>query len=402
MIIPAANRLNGVQEYYFSRKLKEVRTLASQGKEIINLGIGSPDLPPSAQTISRLREAAPLPENHGYQPYRGIAPLRQAISEWYQQTYHVTAGPDNEVLPLIGSKEGIFHISMAFLNPGDQVLVPDPGYPGYAGAAEICGAQPRRYPLTAAGGWMPDLAQLANEDLSRVKLMWINYPHMPTGQVATIDQLQAIVDFTAQKGILLCHDNPYSTILNNSAPLSVMRCRNAFSHCLELNSLSKSHHMAGWRVGILIGKQSYLEHVLTVKSNIDSGTFLPVQLAAIEALKNSPEWHLQQDRIYRQRRKAIQTLLDTIGFSYSEDGAGLFVWARAPEHISDLEAYLDQMLYEAGVFITPGKVFGSNGERYIRISLCGSLDKINRATQKLAVFQNQLSEARFHSQTTLK
>ncbi|WP_205503105.1 pyridoxal phosphate-dependent aminotransferase [Rufibacter psychrotolerans] len=385
MIIPSAHRLQQVQEYYFSRKLAEVRALNAQGRNIINLGIGDPDLDPSAQTIEALVATSQRPGVHGYQPYNSIAPLRQAIAAWYQQTYAVDLDPEQEILPLMGSKEGIFHVSMAFLNPGDRVLVPNPGYPAYAAAARLVGADPIFYTLKEENGWLPDHKELEQllqaED---VKLMWINYPHMPTGAQATADALQQLVDLALKHRFLLANDNPYSLVLPQEQPLSLLSLPRAKECCLEFNSLSKSHNMAGWRVGMVLGRQDYLQCVLRVKSNLDSGMFLPVQHAAIKALANPPAWHQQRNQVYAQRRQKVYELLDLLGCSYQKNRVGMFVWARVPEAVTDVEAYLDELLYEAGVFLTPGKIFGTQGERYLRISLCLPESKIEEATTRIS------------------
>lgn len=383
-MIATASRLEQVSEYYFSAKLQEVRRLAAQGRDIINLGIGNPDLPPSAATIATLAAAAGEAGNHGYQPYRGIPELRSAMAGWYRRAYGVTLDPENQVLPLMGSKEGIFHIAMAFLNPGDEALLPDPGYPGYAAAVRLAGGTARFYDLTAENHWLPDLPALAQSDLSRVKLMWLNYPHMPTGALATPDDFQRLIDFARERHILLCHDNPYSLILNPAPPLSILSSSGAMDICLELNSLSKSHNMAGWRVGMLLGHPAYLDAVIKVKSNLDSGMFRPLQLAAVQALENPPEWHQAQNQRYRERREAVYMLLDLLGFAYSrQQSTGMFVWAKAPEEIAEVDRFLDELLYDAGIFITPGKVFGRNGERYIRISVCQRRARIEQAAERI-------------------
>lgn len=386
-MITTANRLNRIEEYYFSHKLREVRRLAASGRDIINLGIGNPDLPPSENTLAQLADTAEQPGSHGYQPYRGTPALREAIAEWYERIYGVTLDSQDELLPLMGSKEGIFHISMAFLDEGDQVLVPDPGYPGYAGAARLAGAEMINYDLTEANNWLPDLDALAAMDLSRVKIMWLNYPHMPTGALATRSFFERLIDFGRANNILLCHDNPYSQILNPDAPLSLLSVPGAKTCCIELNSLSKSHNMAGWRVGMMAGNKQFIDAALTVKSNLDSGMFLGIQHAAIAALENPAEWHNTQNSIYRERRQLVYRLLDSLEFSYSkENTAGMFVWARVPASIENVEAFLDEILYEAGVFITPGKVFGKNGERYVRISVCQPKSVIEKAADRIEAF----------------
>lgn len=382
MIIPA-ERLNNVQEYYFSRKLAEVRQLESQGKKIINLGIGNPDLPPSASTIEKLSQAAAREGSHGYQPYRGTAALRQAMANWYERVYGVSLNPDHEILPLIGSKEGIFHISMAFLNPGDRVLVPDPGYPAYASVTRLAGAEPVFYDLNEASGWLPDLKTLSAKNLSRVKLMWINYPHMPTGKVAAPGDFRELIRFARNNNILVCHDNPYSLILNPGKPLSILSIEGALETCLELNSLSKSHNMAGWRIGMVCGKREFIDSILIIKSNMDSGIFLPSQLAAAQALQNSEDWHNQQNAIYKRRREKVFALAEALGCSYLKDTAGMFVWAKLPDSIADAEKFVDDLLHSKGIFVAPGTIFGKNGQRYIRVSLCASEEKIQTAIERV-------------------
>ncbi|WP_210488595.1 pyridoxal phosphate-dependent aminotransferase [Rufibacter aurantiacus] len=385
MIISSANRLQHVQEYYFSRKLAEVRALNAQGRNIINLGIGDPDMAPSEDTIQALVETSHKPGVHGYQPYNSIAPLRQAIAGWYGRTYNVDLDPETEVLPLMGSKEGIFHVSMAFLNPGDKVLVPNPGYPAYAAAAKLVGAEPVFYSLKEENGWLPqeeELEQLlAGGDIN---LMWVNYPHMPTGAEATAEVLENLVQLALKHRFLLANDNPYSLVLPNEKPLSLLSLPNAKECCLEFNSLSKSHNMAGWRVGMVLGRQDYLQCVLRVKSNLDSGMFLPVQHAAIQALSNPDAWHEARNAVYAQRRQKVYELLELLGCSYEKNAVGMFVWARVPDQVINVEAFLDEILYEAGVFLTPGKIFGTQGERYLRISLCLPETKIEEATNRIS------------------
>ncbi|OKL39774.1 pyridoxal phosphate-dependent aminotransferase [Pontibacter flavimaris] len=383
MIIPKADRLQHVQEYYFSRKLAEVRALQAQGKHIINLGIGSPDLPPSEATITALTQSAQQATSHGYQPYNGTVRLRQAMQAWYQELYQV-ALLEQEVLPLAGSKEGIFHTSMAFLNPGDKVLVPNPGYPAYAAAAKLAGAEVISYTLEEENGWLPQLSEL--EQLvaqGGVKIMWINYPHMPTGTAATIHTLEWLVEFSQKHGLLLINDNPYSLVLPQQPPVSLLSIAGAIENCLELNSLSKSHNMAGWRVGMVLGQQEYLTAILAVKSNLDSGQLLPVQEAAIAALHNNYAWHAERNAVYAHRQQLAHLLLDQLGCTYQPNQVGMFVWARVPEQVADVEAYLNRLLYEQGIFLTPGKIFGSQGERYLRVSLCASADQLKEAINRI-------------------
>nr|WP_276497583.1 aminotransferase class I/II-fold pyridoxal phosphate-dependent enzyme [Pontibacter litorisediminis] len=383
MIIPKADRLQHVQEYYFSRKLAEVRALQAQGRHVINLGIGSPDMAPSSATVAALTASAQQAESHGYQPYNGTARLRQAMQQWYAQLYQV-ALQEQEILPLAGSKEGIFHASMAFLNPGDKVLVPNPGYPAYAAAARLAGAEVVSYTLNEATGWLPqreELEQLVAQ--GGCKIMWINYPHMPTGTATAAQTLAWLVEFTQRHGLLLINDNPYSLVLHQQQPLSLLSIAGAKDNCLELNSLSKSHNMAGWRVGMVLGRQEYLSAILAVKSNLDSGQLLPVQEAAVSALQNSHTWHAERNAAYAHRQQLAHLLLDALDCTYQPDQVGMFVWARVPEEVTDVEAYLDKLLYEQGIFLTPGKIFGSQGERYLRVSLCAPADQLEEAINRV-------------------
>lgn len=386
MIIPKANRLNEVQEYYFARKLAEVRALTAQGIKVINLGIGDPDLPASADTVAALTASAQLPTSHGYQPYRSIPALRTALADWYAQTYGVPLNPETEVLPLLGSKEGVFHISLAFLNPGDKVLIPNPGYPAYAAVTKLVGAEPVYFDLTADHNWLPDLDALAQQDLRGVKLMWLNYPNMPTGALATVVDFARIIAFARARNILIVHDNPYGLVLNEQPPVSILAAPGARENCLELNSLSKSFNMAGWRVGTVMGQKEYIDAIIAVKSNLDSGMFLPVQQAAIAALQNPAAWHAERNAVYRRRRELVYQLLDLLGCTYAQQATGMFVWARVPDELPDVEAFLDAILYEAHVFLTPGKVFGSNGERYVRVSVCATEENISQAMQNIHHF----------------
>ena len=383
MIINKADRLNQVSEYYFVKKLSEVRALNARGKDVVNLGIGDPDLPPSEATVQALAQSASSPRHHGYQPYRSIPELRNAMTRWYASVYGVGLDPETEILPLLGSKEGVFHVSMAFLNPGEKVLVPNPGYPAYAAAARLVGAQPIFYDLTEANGWLPDLDALGRQLDPAVKMMWLNYPNMPTGALASAEDFRALIAFAREHRILLVHDNPYSLVLNEEPPLSILRAEGAKDCCLELNSLSKSHNMAGWRVGMIAGAKDYLDAVIAVKSNLDSGMFLPVQHAAIQALENPEQWHQERNRIYHRRREHIYELLDLLQCSYARGAAGMFVWGRVPGHITDVEAFLDDILYNAHVFLTPGKIFGTNGERYVRISVCAPEEDIKKALSRI-------------------
>ncbi len=381
-MIQPSKRIEHVEEYYFSRKLAEVRALDRPDVPVINLGIGSPDLAPSPTTIHALTEAAHHPGNHGYQNYKGVPALRQAIARFNQFTYGVSLDPDTNVLPLMGSKEGIFHISMAFVNQGDEVLVPDPGYPTYASAAKLAGGTVRTYPLDEDHGWSIDIEALNKQDLSRVKLMWVNFPHMPTGRVASMDEMAALVELARRHRFLLVNDNPYSLILNDS-PRSILAAPYAVEVAMELNSLSKSHNMAGWRIGWVAGAKSYIAAVLKVKSNMDSGMFLPLQQAAAEALRNGAEWFDQLNAVYRKRRDTARKLLDALDCAYQEDQSGLFLWARVPNRIENVEAWIDDILYGTNVFLTPGTVFGSGGRRHIRISLCAPEEKMEQALQRI-------------------
>lgn len=364
-----AKRLQHTEEYYFSRKLREIDDMNKAGANVINLGIGSPDLPPHPSVTAALNEHAAKPNTHAYQGYKGIPALRQAIAGWYGRYYNVALNPDTEVLPLIGSKEGIMHICMTFLQEGDEALIPDPGYPTYRSAVQLSGATPVTYALDAANDWQPDLAALEQRDLSNVKLMWVNYPHMPTGAQAKKDTFEKLVAFAAKHHILLCHDNPYSFILNDH-PASLMATPGAREVALELNSLSKSGNMAGWRVGMLVGKAEFLNDILRFKSNMDSGMFQPVQMAAVAALELGPEWYAELNRIYAGRRKKVFELLELLGAQFDRNQVGMFVWAKIPAGYADGFAVSDAVLQKAHVFITPGGIFGANGQPYIRVSLC--------------------------------
>lgn len=382
MLIPAANRLSHISEYYFSRKLREIRKRNSQGEDIINLGIGNPDMKPSDGTIKKLIHSAMEAGNHGYQPYKGIMGLRSAISDWYLATYGVSLDPEQEILPLIGSKEGIMHISMAFLNPGDQVLVPNPGYPTYTSISKMVGAEVRYYDLEESTHWYPNFDYLAKQDLSKVKIIWLNYPHMPTGTAATDELFKNLIAFGSAHKILICHDNPYSLVLNPS-PKSILAYPGAKEVALELNSLSKSHNMAGWRIGMLSGASAYINEVLKVKSNMDSGMFLPIQEAATEALSTPYAWHESRNTEYRERRKIAWQLLDSLSCSYNKKQVGMFIWAKIPEHAQDAEHFSESILNQKQVFITPGFIFGSAGVRYIRVSLCCPKDRLEAALSRI-------------------
>jgi aspartate/methionine/tyrosine aminotransferase len=353
-----------------------------EGADIINLGIGSPDQPPSDETVAALCEEAKKPGSHGYQSYTGTPALRKAFSEWYRNYFRVELNPDNEILPLMGSKEGIMHISMAFVNPGDEVLVPDPGYPTYSSVTNLVGGITRPYDLTAENNWYPDFDALESSDLSRVKIMWVNYPHMPTGAKSSPHLLARLVSFSKKHGILLINDNPYSFILNNEY-LSILEIPGSKDAVMELNSLSKSHSMAGWRIGMLAGHKDYINEVLKVKSNMDSGMFLGLQAAAVKALGNPDSWYEKVNSVYGKRRKIVEEIMDLLGCSFDRSQTGLFMWGRIPESINDCEEYVESILNRTHVFITPGFIFGKNGERYIRISLCATEKRLMEAKERL-------------------
>jgi aspartate/methionine/tyrosine aminotransferase len=382
MIIKPAERTGNVREYYFSRKLAEIDRMRSEGADVINLGIGSPDQPPSENTISALTETAKKPGSHGYQSYTGTPALRKAFSEWYRKYFRVNLNPDNEILPLMGSKEGIMHISMAFVNPGDEVLVPDPGYPTYSSVTNLVGGVIRKYDLSEKNGWYPDFDALEQSDISHVKLMWVNYPHMPTGTPASPEVYKKLVDFARNHKILICNDNPYSFILNKDYH-SILECEKAFECALELNSLSKSHSMAGWRIGMVAGHKEYISEILKVKSNMDSGMFLGLQAAAVEALGNPESWFDTVNEAYVKRRKIVGELMEILRCRYDKSQTGLFVWGRIPDEIDNCEDFVENILRKVHVFITPGFIFGENGSRYIRISLCANEKRLNEAKERI-------------------
>ncbi|PJJ75572.1 aspartate/methionine/tyrosine aminotransferase [Thermoflavifilum aggregans] len=386
-----AKRLQGTDEYYFSKKLREIEVLNQSGAQVINLGIGSPDLPPHPDVIATLAEQAARPEVHGYQSYRGAKALREAIAAFYRQWYGVVLDPESEILPLIGSKEGIVHISMTYLNEGDEVLVPDPGYPTYRAASQLAGAVCRTYALREDQGWLPDFEALSRIDLSRVKIMWLNYPHMPTGTLPTREFFEQCVDFASRHGILLCHDNPYSFILNDK-PMSMLCVPGAKEVVLELNSLSKSANMAGWRVGMLCGQAGRISEVLRFKSNMDSGMFLPVQLAAAKALSLPASWYHSLNETYARRREKIWALLRQLGCTWNPRQAGLFVWAHIPAGWPDGFAFSDAVLHQGHVFITPGGIFGQQGKEYIRLSLCQPESVLEEALQRIQLTHLQIPE----------
>lgn len=385
-MIRTANRIATVEEYYFSRKLAEVRSLDNGDVRVINLGIGSPDQPPSHNAIDALAVAAQNPANHGYQNYKGIPAFRKAIADFYKRTYQTDLDPETMILPLMGSKEGIMHIAMAFVNEGEEVLIPNPGYPTYSSVANLVGAKLVPYEMKEALDWGIDIEALRQRDLSKVKLMWINFPHMPTGRTASREELKALVDLARENQFLIVNDNPYSMILND-APMSLLSIAGADEVALELNSLSKSHNMAGWRLGWVAGKKAFIDAVLKVKSNMDSGMFLGLQHAAVEALNNNGSaWFDTLNRMYADRKAAATRILDVLGCSWSPRQSGLFVWAKAPDEIADVGRWIDEILYGTKVFITPGFIFGEAGKRFIRISLCCTEDKLMEALGRIEAF----------------
>lgn len=386
-IIPA-DRLENVSEYYFSKKLKEVAQMNAEGKNVISLGIGSPDMPPSEATVKVLCENAVKPDVHGYQPYTGIPELRKAFADWYKRWYDVDLNPATEIQPLIGSKEGILHVTLAFVNAGDTVLVPDPGYPTYTSLSKLLGAKVINYNLKEENGWMPDFEELEAMDLSKVKLMWTNYPNMPTGANATVDIYQKLVDFARRHNIVIVNDNPYSFILNKK-PLSLLSIPGAKECCIEFNSMSKSHNMPGWRIGMLASNPTFIQWVLKVKSNIDSGMFRPMQLAAAEALQNSMEWHEDMNyTLYMHRRNLAEEIMNELECTFDREQVGMFLWGKIPETYVDVEELTEKILHKARVFITPGFIFGNNGARYIRLSLCCKEEKLAEALERIKTMNN--------------
>lgn len=382
--IKPASRLDAVQEYYFSRKLKEVARLNAEGQDIISLAIGSPDQPPSPQTIDKLCEVAHDPSAHGYQPTMGTMELRKAMADFYHRWYGVDVDAASEVQPLIGSKEGILHITLAFVNPGDEVLVPNPGYPTYTSLSKILGAKVVNYNLDEDNGWQPDFEELERRDLSRVKLMWTNYPNMPTGGDARMETYRKLVDFARRHDIVVVNDNPYSFILNEH-PLSLLQVEGAKDCCIELNSMSKGYNMPGWRVGMCVSNPQFISWILKIKSNIDSGTFRGLQLAAAEALTtNTEEWHREYNiNVYRRRREIAERIMQALGCTYDDSQVGMFLWGKISDKYANAEQLTERVLHEARVFITPGFIFGSNGERYVRISLCAQDDKMQEALRRI-------------------
>ena len=381
--IKPADRLSAVTEYYFSRKLKEVAKLNAEGKDIISLAIGSPDMPPSKGTIDKLCETARQDDAHGYQPTMGTPELRQAMAGFYKRWYGVCLDPQTEIQPLIGSKEGILHVTLAFVNPGDKVLVPNPGYPTYTSLSKILGAEVVNYNLREGNGWQPDFNELESMDLTGVRLMWTNYPNMPTGAPAQMETYRKLVSFARRHSIVVINDNPYSFILNEN-PVSLLQVEGAKDCCIEFNSMSKSHNMPGWRIGMCATNPTFIQWILKIKSNIDSGTFRGIQLAAAEAYNNSNEWHRQANiNTYRQRRKLAEQIMQQLGCTFDENQVGMFLWGRIPDKYANAEELTEKVLHEARVFITPGFIFGSNGERYIRISLCAKDMKIKEALERI-------------------
>jgi len=381
-VIKEAKRIQSVEEYYFSTKLSEIKNIEKTGEKVINLGIGNPDLPPSARTIEALKNSAEQAGNHGYQSYNSSTELRKAISDFYKNTYDVNLDPETEILPLRGSKEGIMIISMAFINPGDVVLIPNPGYPTYTYVSLMMNAEINYYDLREENDWQIDIDELKKTDLSRVKIMWINYPNMPTGAVTSEELYDKLIKIAVQNNFLICNDNPYSLVLNDD-PRSFLSAEFSKEIGLELNSLSKSHNMAGWRLGWVAGNREYIKSALKVKSNIDSGIFLPIQQAAIEAFKNPKDWHEERNKEMHQRREKIFSLLDQLNCTYKKDQVGMFVWAKLPEEELSSEKFVDEVLNQTRVFITPGILFGSNGEGFIRVSLCNSTQKIEEAKMRI-------------------
>lgn len=381
--ISPAQRLASVSEYYFSRKLKEVAQLNAQGMDIISLAIGSPDQPPSDATIETLCREARCPDAHGYQPTCGIPQLREAMAQFYARWYGVSLNPLTEIQPLIGSKEGILHVTLALVNPGERVLVPNPGYPTYTSLSRLLGCEVCYYDLLPEHGWQPDFEALERMDLTGVKLLWCNYPHMPTGAAARRKTYEQLVDFGRRHGIVIVNDNPYSFILGQER-LSILQVEGARDVCIEFNSLSKSHNMPGWRVGMIATNAQFIQWILRVKSNIDSGTFRPLQLAAATALENSDEWHTAANvDVYARRRHIAEKIMRVLGCTFDPSQVGMFLWGRIPDCYADVEVLTERILHEARVFLTPGFIFGSNGQRYVRISLCASEARMAEALQRI-------------------
>lgn len=381
-MIERASRINHIEEYYFSKKLKEVFSLVKQGKPIINMGIGSPDIPPDRQVINALKKSLSHPKASMYQSYQGLPELRKAISNFYKNNYNVTVDYSSEVLPLMGSKEGIMHISMAFLNKGDQVLIPNPGYPTYSSVTKILEAEPVFYDLVEKNNWQPDWKYLESIDSNKIKLMWLNYPNMPTGAKTDLNTLDRLIDWAKSRKIILVNDNPYSFILNDN-PISILSRKGAFEVCLELNSLSKTFNMAGWRVGMLLGNKNYIKDVVKIKSNMDSGMFYGIQIGAIASLNLKKDWFKSLNEIYFKRREKVFELAKKLNTSFDKNISGLFVWAKLNEDVKSSEKFIDKILYKHNIFITPGSIFGSNGDRFIRLSLCVEEKIIEEAINRL-------------------
>lgn len=385
MIIQLAQRATQAQEYYFSVKLAEVRKLIAAGHDVINMGIGNPDQAPSEATIKALTDSASLANSHGYQAYKGIPALRQGIAQWYARVYGVALNPESEILPLIGSKEGITHISLTFLDTDDEVLVPELGYPAYRAVSEMVGAKVIEYPLLENQQWQPDWEAMKSLVTPKTKIIWLNYPHMPTGAPATRELFEKAVKFALEHRILLCHDNPYSLILNQKPPISLLSIEGAKEVAIELNSMSKSHNMAGWRVGWLSAAKDYIDAILTIKSNVDSGMFLGIQQAAVAALQNADEWHIAQNNVYRSRLDAAKAFLEALKCTYDQSQEGMFLWAKLPDEVTSAEQLVDDLLYQKHIFIAPGFIFGPKGQRYIRLSLCMPAERIWQAVDRLVL-----------------
>ena len=386
-VLPA-RRLDSVKEYYFSKKLKEIAQLNANGADIISLGIGGPDRPPHRDVIDTLCSEAAVPSNHSYQPYVGIPQLRQAFAAWYLRFYGVSLDANTEIQPLIGSKEGILHTTLAFVNPGDGVLVPNPGYPTYSSVSRLAEAEIFTYDLLEDNNWQPDFDQLEAMPLDKIKLMWVNYPNMPTGAAASMELFQRLVDFCKRHGIVIVNDNPYSFILHEK-PLSILSVPGAKDIAIEMNSMSKSHNMAGWRIGMLASNPQFIQWILKVKSNIDSGQFKPMMLAAVKALEAPDSWYEDVNATYSRRRKIAEKIMATLGCSFDPRQGGLFLWGKIADDMESAEAVSDMLLYDARVFITPGFIFGSNGNRYIRISLCATEEKMNEALERIIEMKNK-------------
>ena len=377
-----AKRLEHIQEYYFSRKLKEINSLISAGKPVINLGIGSPDIMPPSSVVEKLKKSLESSVAHKYQGYKGIEPLRNAIKDFYLNNYNVNLNPNNQILPLIGSKEGIMHISLAFLDEGDEVLIPNPGYPTYSAVTKIVGAKPIYYNLKESKSWLPDINELNKLDLSKVKIMWINYPNMPTGAVCSLNFFQNLIDLCRKHDILLVNDNPYSFILNEN-PMSLLYNNENCENCLELNSLSKSHNMAGWRLGMVVGSKNNIQSILKIKSNMDSGMFYPLQQGAVEALHQNKKWYADLNSIYKKRKDIVVEICDKLNLKYYKNGSGLFLWASINNSSLKSKDFTDELLYNKNIFVTPGSIFGTAGEGYVRISLCQEENKLIEALKRL-------------------